>query len=147
MQYEGEHLWLGKLGHVFVLIAFTASLLSTIAYFIAAKKDGVAEKLSWLRFARTSFIVQVASVVIVFSTIFYMCANHYIEYLFAYKHTSKELEFKYLFASIWEDQSGSFLLWSLWHCVLGLFLIKTSKQWEAPVMSIVSLVLAPWFIA
>ncbi|MES2893819.1 MAG: cytochrome c biogenesis protein CcsA [Bacteroidota bacterium] len=140
MQYEGEHLWIGKLGHLFVLIAFTASLLSTIAYFQAAKKDGLAERLSWLRFGRVSFIVQVASVVIVFSSIFYMCANHYIEYLFAYKHTSKELEFKYLFASIWEDQSGSFLLWSLWHCVLGLFLIKTSKQWEAPVMSVVSLV-------
>jgi cytochrome c-type biogenesis protein CcmF len=140
MQYEGEHLWLGTVGHLFVLIAFIASLLSTIAYFIATKKHLLPEKISWLRFARTSFIVQVASVLIVFSTIFYMCANHYIEYLFAYKHTSKELEFKYLFASIWEDQSGSFLLWSIWHCVLGIFLIKTSKEWEAPVMSIVSFV-------
>ena len=140
MQYEGEHLWIGKIGHFFVLLAFTFSLLSTIAYFIAAKRNDTLEKLSWSRFARVSFLVQVASVFIVFSTIFYMCANHYLEYLFAYKHTSKELEFKYLFASIWEDQSGSFLLWSIWHCILGIVLIKTSKEWEAPVMSVVSLV-------
>ena len=140
MQYEGEHLWVGTMGHLFVLIAFTASLLSTIAYFIAGKKNQPVEKSSWIRFARISFIVQVASVLIIFSSIFYICANHYIEYLYAYKHTSKELEFKYLFASIWEDQSGSFLLWSIWHCVLGLILIKTSKEWEAPVMSVISLV-------
>ncbi len=140
MQFEGEHLWIGTMGHLFVLIAFTASLLSTIAYFIAGKKNEHTEKISWLRFARISFIVQVASVLVVFSSIFYLCVNHYIEYLFAYKHTSKELEFKYLFASIWEDQSGSFLLWSIWHCVLGLVLIKSAKEWEAPVMSVVSLV-------
>ncbi|MEJ7589148.1 MAG: cytochrome c biogenesis protein CcsA, partial [Ferruginibacter sp.] len=74
-----------------------------------------------------------------FSSLFYICANHYIEYLFGYKHTSRELEFKYLFASIWEDQSGSFLLWSIWHCVLGLFLIRKTREWEAPVMSVISL--------
>ncbi len=140
MQFEGEHLWIGKAGHLLVLVAFTASLLSTIAYFIAGKKNDPAVKSSWIRFARISFITQVAAVLLVFSAIFYICSNHYIEYLYAYKHTSKELEFKYLFASIWEDQSGSFLLWSIWHCILGLFLIRKSKEWEAPVMSVVSLV-------
>ncbi|MEO6732731.1 MAG: cytochrome c biogenesis protein CcsA [Ferruginibacter sp.] len=139
MQFEGEHLWIGKAGHFFVLVAFTASLLSTIAYFIAGKKNVSEERSSWIRFARISFITQVAAVLLVFSAIFYICSHHYIEYLFGYKHTSKELEFKYLFASIWEDQSGSFLLWSIWHCVLGLFLIRKSKEWEAPVMSVVSL--------
>ncbi|MEP7109036.1 MAG: cytochrome c biogenesis protein CcsA [Ferruginibacter sp.] len=139
MQFEGEHLWIGKTGHFFVLVAFTASLLSTIGYFIAAKKNIPAEKSSWIRFARVSFITQVVAVLVVFSTIFYFCSNHYIEYLYAYKHTSKELEFKYLFASIWEDQSGSFLLWTIWHCILGIFLIRKSGEWEAPVMSVISL--------
>ncbi len=139
MQFEGEHLWIGQVGHIFVLIAFTASLLSTIAFFTAGRKLDAIEKLSWLRFARISFITQSVAVFVVFSSIFYICSHHYIEYLFGYKHTSKELEFKYLFASIWEDQSGSFLLWSIWHSVIGLFLIRKSKQWEAPVMTVVSL--------
>jgi cytochrome c-type biogenesis protein CcmF len=139
MQFEGEHLWIGKAGHVFVLIAFTASLLSTVAYFIASKKNDRFEKSSWIRFARISFVTQIAAVLIVFFAIFYLCFNHYIEYLYAYKHTSKELEFKYLFASIWEDQSGSFMLWSIWHCILGVILIRKSKEWEAPVMSVISL--------
>jgi hypothetical protein len=33
MQFEGEHLWIGQVGHIFVLIAFTASLLSTLSFF------------------------------------------------------------------------------------------------------------------
>ena len=139
MQFEGEHLWIGQVGHIFVLIAFTASLLSTIAFFTAGRTLDAADKLSWLRFARISFLTQSVAVFIVFSSIFYICSHHYLEYLFGYKHTSKELEFKYLFASIWEDQSGSFLLWSIWHCVIGMFLIWKSKEWEAPVMTVVSL--------
>ena len=139
MQFEGEHLWIGKAGHFFVLLAFAASLLSTIAYFIAGNKKDLAEKLSWLRYARVNFIIQAASVLVVFSCLFYICSHHYLEYLFGYKHTSKELAFKYLFASIWEDQSGSFLLWSIWHSVIGIFLIRKSKEWEAPVMTVVSM--------
>ena len=138
MNFEGEHLWIGKLGHIFVLIAFTASLLATIGYFIAARKNDLTEKQSWIKFSRISFFIQIASVLTIFGCIFYICANHYLEYLYAYKHTSKELEFKYLLACIWEDQSGSFLLWTIWHSLLGIFLIKKSKEWEAPVMTVVS---------
>ena len=139
MQFEGEHLWIGTVGHSFILVAFTASLLATIAYAIAAAKKDAAEKYSWIKYARGSFFIQCAAVLAVFSCIFYICSHHYLEYLYAYKHTSKELEYKYLLACIWEDQSGSFLLWSIWHCVLGIILINKTKDWEAPVMSVVSL--------
>jgi cytochrome c-type biogenesis protein CcmF len=138
MQFEGEHLWIGKMGHFFVLLAFVSSLLSLVSYFIAARQAEPAARLSWTKLGRIAFLIQVASVLTIFACIFYICANHYIEYLFAYKHTSKELEFKYLLACIWEDQSGSFLLWSIWHCVLGIFLMLKSKEWEAPVMTVLS---------
>lgn len=139
MQFEGEHLLPGQWGHFFVLIAFISSLLSSAAYLLSIRQTDQVLKHAWLRYARTAFIIQTLAVLIIFSFIFYICANHYIEYLYAYKHTSKELEFKYLFASIWEDQSGSFLLWSIWHSLLGLFLIRRAGSWEAPVMSVVSL--------
>ncbi len=138
MQFEGEHLWIGKLGHIFILVAFTASLLASIAYIIASRKSNAAEKYSWIKYARISFYIQCIAVATIFGCIFYICSNHYLEYLYAYKHTSKELEFKYLLACIWEDQSGSFLLWTIWHCLLGILLIKKTKEWEAPVMTVVS---------
>jgi cytochrome c-type biogenesis protein CcmF len=139
MEFEGEHLLPGKIGHFFVLLAFVASIISTIAYFIAGRKTHLLEKGTWLRFARIAFTTQLVSAVIIFITIFYICANHYFEYMYAYKHASKELEPKYLLACIWEGQEGSFLLWALWHSVLGIFIILRAKEWEAPVMTVVSL--------
>ncbi|MEP6615692.1 MAG: cytochrome c biogenesis protein CcsA [Ginsengibacter sp.] len=139
MKFEGEHLFPGQSGHFFVLLAFTASLLSTFAFFTASRKKDPLVKRSWIRYARITFFVQVASVLAVFLTIFYICHNHYFEYLYAYKHASKELEPKYLLACIWEGQEGSFLLWSIWHCVLGSILIFKSKEWQAPVMTVISL--------
>lgn len=149
MQFEGEHLWIGKIGHFFVLLAFVSSILATVGYIIATNKQEGEEKSSWLRFSRINFFVQSISVFSIFASIFIICSNHYIEYLYAYKHTSKELEFKYLFASIWEDQGGSFLLWSIWHNILGIFFIiknrKSTANWEAPVMTVISL--AQFFLA
>ena len=80
MQFEGEHLLVGKIGHFFVLLAFVSSLLATIAYFTAARKNDIAGKKSWVDFARISFLIQTASVLAVFICIFYICSNHYIEY-------------------------------------------------------------------
>ncbi len=139
MQFEGEHLLPGQLGHFFVLLAFVASIISTIAFFNAGRKQDLVEKRSWLRFARAAFITQLISAAVIFSIIFYICSNHYFEYMYAYKHASKELEAKYLLACIWEGQEGSFLLWTIWHSVLGIFIILRSKEWEAPVMTVISL--------
>jgi cytochrome c-type biogenesis protein CcmF len=139
MPFEGEHLLPGKTGHFFVLVAFVASLLSTIGYALASRIKDPIPKASWLRFSRITFSTQVVSVLVVFGIIIYICSNHYFEYLYAYKHSSLELEYRYLLACVWEDQGGSFLLWSIWHCILGLILIRRSREWEAPVMTVVSL--------
>ncbi len=139
MKFEGEHLLPGQIGQFFILLAFVASIIATIAFATASFKKDIIEKKSWLRFARLAFITQFISTVIIFVTIFYICANHYFEYMYAYKHASKELEPKYLLACIWEGQEGSFLLWAIWHSILGIFIMAKSKEWEAPVMSVISL--------
>lgn len=138
MTFENEHLLPGQVGHFFVLLAFVASIVSAISYFKASKTQLENEKQSWIRFARIAFFVEAFSLVAVFATIFYICSHHYYEYLYAYKHASKELESKYLLACIWEGQEGSFLLWALWHCALGSVLIFTAKKREAPIMTIVN---------
>jgi len=143
MEFIGEHLLPGKIGHFFVILAFIASLISTIAFFNASRIKDITEKQSWLRFGRIAFITQLISVLIIFSVIFYICSHHYFEYMYAYKHASKELDPKFLLACIWEGQEGSFLLWTIWHSILGIFIIARSKSpllngWEAPVMTVIS---------
>jgi len=139
MTFENEHLIPGQVGQFFIVLAFVASLVSAISYFTASKIQlENNEKQKWIRFARTAFFIEAFSLLTVFASIFYICSHHYFEYFYAYKHASKELEPKYLLACIWEGQEGSFLLWALWHCVLGSILIFTSKKREAPIMTIVN---------
>ena len=135
MKFEGEHLLPGQLGHFFVILGFIASLLATISFFKASRETDLIEKNNWIKFGRYCFFTQIASVAVIFLTIFFICSHHYYEYMYAYKHASKELEPKYLLACIWEGQEGSFLLWTIWHSVLGLFIMFRSKEWQAPVMT------------
>ncbi len=138
MIYDNEHLLPGEVGHFFVLLAFAASILASLSFFKSYKSINEIEKKSWLKLARTAFFIEFGSLVMVFALLYYICANHYYEYLYAYKHSSKELEPKYLLACIWEGQEGSFLLWSLWHSVLGTIVILTAKKREALVMTVVN---------
>ena len=138
MTFENEHLLPGQIGHFFVLLAFISSIVSAIAYFTASKIDLENEKYSWLKIGRGAFYLQFFSLIAVFACIYHINSNHYFEYLYAYKHSSLELEHKFLLAGIWEGQEGSFLLWSVWHCVLGTGVILTAKKREAHVMTIVN---------
>lgn len=138
MKFVGEHLLPGQLGHFFVILAFIASLLATVSFVKASRIADFSEKNNWIKLGRISFFIQGLSVIIIFGIIYYICSNHYYEYMYAYKHASKELESKYLLACIWEGQEGSFLLWAIWHSVLGIILMYKSGEWQAPVLSVVS---------
>lgn len=138
MDYIGEHLLPGQLGHFFIVLSLVASLIATFAYFKSARSVNDEDAAHWKKLARYAFIIESFSVLAIFSILFYIIYNHLFEYKYAWQHSSRSLEIKYLLACFWEGQEGSFLLWSIWHCVLGLILIKTSKKWEAPVMTVVS---------
>lgn len=138
MNYIGEHLLPGQIGQFFLLLSFVASLVATIAYWKSAVAKQMEEEASWKKLARISFIIDAVSVAAVFGIIYYIIANHYFEYYYAWNHSDTSLRPKYLLSSIWEGQEGSFLLWAFWHGILGLVIMRTSRKWEAPVMTVIS---------
>lgn len=138
MDYIGEHLLPGQIGHLATILSFSASLLATVAFFKANKLTAPAEKQSWLRLARICFAIETIAVVAILSSIYYILANHLFEYKYAWEHSDKTLQTQYVFSCLWEGQEGSFLLWNIWHCVLGWVIIGTAKKWEAPVMTVIS---------
>lgn len=138
MDYIGEQLWAGQLGKLFILLSLVSSVLATIAYCKSANASNLQDANSWKQFGRIAFGVDVASVLAVFGLLFYIIASHRFEYLYAWSHSEKSLSIKYLLSCIWEGQEGSFLLWTLWHGVLGMVLMRTARQWEAPVMTVIS---------
>ena len=138
MNFIGEHLLPGQFGHFFVILSFVASLVATIAWFKSANAIIPDTAASWKRLARAAFSVECFAVFSVFVIIFYIVSTHKFEYTYAWNHSSKALSAKYLFSCIWEAQEGSFLLWTIWHCVLGMILMFRAGKWEAPVMTVIS---------
>ncbi|MGZ5287625.1 MAG: cytochrome c biogenesis protein CcsA, partial [Flavisolibacter sp.] len=152
MDYIGEHLLPGRLGHLFILLSLISSAAATVCYFLSvqrSKQNGNSNwqqtlpgspESQWRKLGRLFFIIEAISVAAVFAILFYIISNHYFEYKYVWQHSSRDLEPKYLLSCFWEGQEGSFLLWSVWHCILGLVFIWKQKKWEAPVMAVVSFV-------
>ncbi|HYG16481.1 MAG TPA: hypothetical protein VEC12_12060, partial [Bacteroidia bacterium] len=135
--YVGEHLAIGNWGKFSVYLSLAASLFSVIAYFLSFKNpDG---KTFWRNMGRAGFFVHAAAVAAIFTILFFIIQKHYFEYQYAWQHSSRELPLKYMISCFWEGQEGSFLLWMVWHAVLGTILIFTARSWESPVMAIISL--------
>lgn len=138
MDYIGEHLVPGQLGHFFILLSLVSSIGATVAYFLHVQSKDSLQKTGWRKLARIFFLAEVVSVFAIFGILYYIISNHYFEYKYVWQHSSRSLEPKYLLSCFWEGQEGSFLLWSVWHCVLGLIVIWKEKQWEGPVMAVIS---------
>lgn len=138
MNYIGEHLLPGQIGHFFAVLSLVVSLLATVTYALAFRTADPVAKQSWLKLSRGLFFVETISVFSMFVTLYYIISNHLFEYKYAFTHSDLSLQVEYLLACFWEGQEGSFMLWSFWHCVLGWILIWRSKEWEAGVMMVVS---------
>ncbi len=141
-QFIGEHLNPGKLGHFFVILSFVASLFSTFSYFRAVRTEHTdpTGSSSWLLFGRGGFVIHSASVISIFIALFYVIEHHLFEYHYAWEHSSLSLSPKYLLSCFWEGQEGSFMLWTFWHAILGLIVMKTAKGLETRTMAIIAFV-------
>lgn len=137
IQYIGEHLWIGQIGHFAIILAFVASILSAISYSINAKNENY--KNSWRSIGRIGYILHGIGIFTVVVLMFYAMHQKYYEYSYVFQHVSDDLPMRYTLSAFWEGQEGSFLLWMMWHIVLGWFLIYRSSKWESPVMAIIAM--------
>ncbi|MBS1622795.1 MAG: cytochrome c biogenesis protein CcsA [Bacteroidetes bacterium] len=137
--FVGEHLWLGHLGHFFLVVSFIASLLAFVAYAAAEFTKPHADKASWRTIGRWAFSIHGVSVLGIFVMLFVMILNHWFEYHYAWRHSSTELPMKYIISSFWEGQEGSFLLWQFWIVILGWIGMRTWRDWESPVMAVTAI--------
>ncbi|MEM9546768.1 MAG: cytochrome c biogenesis protein CcsA [Bacteroidota bacterium] len=137
IQYIGEHLWIGQVGHFSIILAFVASILSTIAYSANAKNEHYQN--SWRSIGRIGYILHGIGIFTVVGLLFFAMYHKYYEYAYVFQHVSDDLPLRYTLSAFWEGQEGSFLLWMMWHIVLGWFLIFRGSKWESPVMAIIAM--------
>ncbi|KXX71482.1 cytochrome c biogenesis protein CcsA [Flammeovirga sp. SJP92] len=136
------HSFIGDLGHTSIIVAFVGAILSAIAYRLSAIENNSVEKNQWLKLARGTFFLHGFSVFSIVCILFYMIFNHYYEYHYVWSHSSNNLPAYYIVSSFWEGQEGSFLVWSFWHVLVSIFVIKKGDQWEGNVMFIIAAVQA-----
>ena len=135
------HSLIGNIGHASVILSFISSLLAAYGYFNATKATLDTQK-SWLNFSRVVFYTHCVSVFGIVASLFSIIYNHYYEYYYAWSHSSNNLPTHFMISCFWEGQEGSFLLWMFWHSILGIILMNTQREWEAPMMSVFALVQA-----
>lgn len=145
IDYIGEHLFPGQLGHFLVILAFVSSVLATIAYVRSVFCKTDSDRESWRRLGRSAYLVQFFSVFGILFSLLWIIFHHYFEYQYVWEYTKRDQSLQFLWASVWNGQEGSFLLWSLWNCILGAVVIFTTRKtnqvkggWEGPVMAVMS---------
>ncbi len=134
VQFIGERLIYGNLGHLAVVVSFGTAIIATFAYLLAANNP---EEKSWQKIATAAFYTHTFSVLSIVLMLFLIIRLHLFEYHYAWQHSSIDLPLEYMVSCFWEGQEGSFLLWIFWHVVIGNILVRTAKSWKFEVMAVV----------
>ncbi len=138
INYIGEHLFAGQLGQTLLWVSFISAILATIFYFRLFLSGKESTKFM-IKGSRSFFGLHVFSMIGVAAVLYYLIFNHYFEYSYVWQYSSRELPVKYIISCFWAGQEGSFLVWALFQALVGLVLMKLSREWESGVMSFFSL--------
>ena len=137
--------WGGQIGSFFVYLMFVSAGMGSMAYlFSHFDKDKNSQK-AWKIIGNTGFYLHVCSVFATFFTLFYLIYSHQYQYHYVWAHSSNELPFHFMISCFWEGQEGSFLLWLIWHAVLGLWIFFRNDEWKTLVLAV--LLSVQWIIS
>ncbi len=138
INYIGEHLLAGQVGQALLWVSFISAAFAAIFYFrlLSSKKER--SKLLE-RGARSFYWLHALSLIGVSVVLYYLIFNHYFEYSYVWNYSSRDLPVKYIISCFWAGQEGSFLVWALFQALVGLILIRSTKEWESGVMAFFAL--------
>jgi cytochrome c-type biogenesis protein CcmF len=84
--------------------------------------------------ARGAYAAFATSVVAASVVLMMLLIQHRFDVAYVNSYSSADLPFHFLISTFWAGQEGSFLLWCLWGSIIGLFVWRSAKEQEAPVM-------------
>ena len=124
----------GTIGHILILAAFVASLVSAFAFFQGTR--GGPSK-TWIKTGRIAWLAMLAGIVASSAILSYLIYTHQFQYHYVWSNTSRDLLPKYLFSAFWAGQEGSFLLWILFSGFVGWLAFVWAKDFEPYIMAII----------
>ncbi|GAB1403658.1 MAG: cytochrome c biogenesis protein CcsA [Lentimicrobiaceae bacterium] len=132
--YIGEHILPGLIGRILIYLSLFSGLGGLFYYIKLAKnnRNSLARTLG-----RLFYSLQTAAIVGIGLILFYLIFNHFFEYAYVFKHSSRLMPDKFIVSSFWAGQEGSFLLWAIFIGLFGIGAMLTARRLEGGVMSVV----------
>jgi len=127
-------------GKIFIYIAFLSSIISIVSFFLVHMG-----KENLLKVGRLFFHITAISVILASVFLMYLILTHQYQYAYVWEESNSELQLPLLISTFYAGQEGSFMLWTFFTAIIGIFLLNyVSKEdrLEPQVMSIYTLVLA-----
>ncbi|MEP6994565.1 MAG: cytochrome c biogenesis protein CcsA [Acidobacteriota bacterium] len=87
-----------------------------------------------LPLARTTDAAFAAAIVAASGILMTLLLQHRFDVSYVNSYSSLDLPLHFLISTFWAGQEGSFLLWCFWGSLIGLFVWRSAKEQEAPVM-------------
>lgn len=128
------------LGKILIYIAFASSLIAVGSFFLVHLGK---EKMKGI--GRIFFHITAISVILSAVFLMYLILTHQYQYAYIWEQSNSELQLPLLISTFYAGQEGSFMLWTLFTAIIGIFLLNyVSKEdrLEPQVMSIFTLVLS-----
>ncbi len=118
------------------------SIITTIMYFLSYKKENL------VKTASSFYHVLTLGMVVASAYLLYNVMTHNFSFTYIWRYSSTELPKFLLATTFYAGQEGSFVLWALMLSIIGSILIPYVRKhkYEAPVMSIYSLILVFIFL-
>ncbi len=104
------------------LVPLLAAVASIVYYFLSNKRE------SYLRQARSFFLVNVYSVITLFAFFLYLILSHQYQYTYVWSYSANNLSTPLLLSTSYAGQEGSFFLWVFFTAIISIFLLRYSRQ-------------------
>jgi len=128
-------------------MAFASTVVSAGAYLqlaltqpraVSARRGAGSERI--VMPARFAFLISLIMLASASAELLVLILRHDFAYSYVATYTSRDLPLLYLISSFWAGQEGTFLLWAVMVALVGVFVIRTAGEFEAPVMLFTCLV-------
>lgn len=125
------------IGQVLIMVAFVSMLTATAGYVYAFFNND--DKRS-LKLARIGYHAAATSVILTAGYLMNMLLTHQFQYTYVWNYSALDLPSALLVSTFYVGQEGSFMLWTMYTCIIGLMLMVYSRKhhYESSVMGIYS---------
>ena len=126
------------IGGILIKAAFAACLVSVICYFQYHRRGTQA----LLTTGRLAYLATVATVFATAGYLLSLILTHQFQYTYVWSYSSRELSTPLLVSTFYAGQEGSFMLWTMYTSLIGIFLVfhSRSKGYEPEVMTFFGLI-------